>query len=75
MKTRKELEGKAALGGGPDDLISMTADLDIAREISRNLKIAVGIANGEHKPEDIIKMAEDEGIDISDADALKWLGS
>jgi hypothetical protein len=51
------------LGGGPDDVISFTADLRIAKEISKNLRIVVGIAKGRIKAADIIQMVHSSDLD------------
>jgi hypothetical protein len=69
FKTRAELGHNGALGGGPSDVVSFTADLRIAKEISKNLRIVVRIAKGLIKPEEILKMAADDNVDISRFDA------
>jgi hypothetical protein len=46
LKPRCELDGKCGLGGGSTDLVSFTTDLDLAKDLAKDLETVVNIANG-----------------------------
>lgn len=67
FKTRKQLGNKTGLGGGPDDIISFTANPRIAKSIASAIKTAVKIAKGIITFDDIVKKYKRFGI-IDDND-------
>lgn len=72
FKTRKQLGNKTGLGGGPDDIISFTANPRIAKAIASAIKTAVKIAKGIITFDDIAKKYKRFGIlDEKDIDRKK----
>jgi hypothetical protein len=73
FKTRSQLGGdlSAALGGGPDDVISFTADIRIARAIVDALRHVVAIARGEMDFQDVLRLAHEDGVESSVFDNTK----
>jgi len=63
LKTKKEA-GVEGLGGGPTDLISLTGDYRIAREIARTTRDMIAIAKGQVREEEILNQAKKDGIDV-----------
>lgn len=63
LKTRDELGGVTALGGGTSDTISFTADRSIAERIAEAFREANDVLNGRITPESL----------IDDATKGKWL--
>jgi hypothetical protein len=59
LRSRFELNLVATkgLGGGEDDTISFTADLDVARDIDRGLHEASAVARGDFTTEDMVRWA------------------
>ena len=70
FKTRKEI-GKGALGGGPDDVISFTADPEIAKAIAVALVEVIRIAKGQITFETVMQMAKQHGINLEDSSFYK----
>jgi hypothetical protein len=62
LKTRDELGGKTALGGGPSDTISFTTDRVLAERIAETTLEAREVALGNITNEDLLHRAEDGGF-------------
>ena len=60
FKTKEDLGNRESLGGNTSGGISFTADLNVAREIVKCLKEAIGIAKGRIKVNDVLKMINSE---------------
>lgn len=67
FKSRDDLGGDnqavLGLGGGVSDALSFTADIEIARAIADSLREVVHIAHGDLSYEDILVMAQQDGVD------------
>lgn len=64
LKSRDELGGTAALGGGETDTVSFTADRETALGIERGLREGVAVAKGDITVDELI----DNAVTGSDAD-------
>ncbi len=69
LLTREELANETnepGLGGGPNDTVSYTTDLETAKAIRDVMKEAIQVANGEITFDDLVRMAE-EGIGANES--------
>jgi hypothetical protein len=62
LKTRKQLGGAGGLGGGPDDMISLTADVAIAKSIVWASRLVTLVAKGQLKTAGLLKLASTFGL-------------
>lgn len=63
FKTRDEVQGKSALGGGPSNLISFTADYEVAEGIKIAILELVYLLNKVETVGDLVDFVKEQGID------------